>query len=235
VTYQSCWWADGVQERMPRVRFGQVHVVNNLFTCSGNNYCVRAGFEADLLVEGNVFRGVSTPIDLYRADYTAVTSRDNLCLGCTGNLSGSGTAFTPPYVLDVVPSGAVEGQVREKAGATLGDPECSTYLPPWVPPVPTAAPGPRGVLAASGAYPNPAGPGEEVRVDLQAEGAREVGWVVYTVSGRWVASGSLWLERRAIARWDLRDVRGRKVANGCYLWRLDDGGSNVVRKVVVLR
>ncbi|HPD18903.1 MAG TPA: pectate lyase, partial [Candidatus Goldiibacteriota bacterium] len=47
VTFIHTWWADGVIERMPRVRFGQVHVVNNLFTSSGNSYCVRAGIEAD--------------------------------------------------------------------------------------------------------------------------------------------------------------------------------------------
>ena len=49
------WWGEGVDQRMPRVRFGQVHVVNNYYNSSGNSYCVGAGFESDLLVENNVF------------------------------------------------------------------------------------------------------------------------------------------------------------------------------------
>ena len=48
---------------MPRVRFGQVHVFNNLFAAPGNNYCVRAARGARLLVEGNTFEGVRSPRD----------------------------------------------------------------------------------------------------------------------------------------------------------------------------
>ena len=49
VTYHHDWWADNVDERMPRVRYGQVHLLNNLYTASGNNYCVGLGFFAPLL------------------------------------------------------------------------------------------------------------------------------------------------------------------------------------------
>jgi len=124
VTFQYCWWADGVLERMPRVRFGQVHVVNSLYSCAGNNQCIRAAYKADLLVESNVFTGVRLPIDLYNNDFTAVTSRNNIFTNCTGNTAGSGTAFTPPYSLVIDAASTVESQVRAKAGATLTDIQC---------------------------------------------------------------------------------------------------------------
>ena len=113
------WWAEGVKERMPRVRYGQVHVVNNLFSSAGNNHCVRAGIEADIRVEYNIFRDVRTPIDLYEYNFTAVTAANNSFINVTGNTSGSGTAFTPPYSVSIIPLDSLENYIRTYAGATL--------------------------------------------------------------------------------------------------------------------
>ena len=115
------WWDDGVVERMPRVRFGQIHVVNNLFSSGNSNYCVRAGVEADILVEANAFVGVNDPLDIYDSNVN-VTMKDNLFSGCSGNTSGQGTSFTPPYTMPVADASTVESAVRSCAGATLGDP-----------------------------------------------------------------------------------------------------------------
>ena len=40
---------------MPRSRDGKIHVVNNLFTAPGNNYCTNSGNMSSLLVENNVY------------------------------------------------------------------------------------------------------------------------------------------------------------------------------------
>jgi uncharacterized repeat protein (TIGR02543 family) len=125
ITFLGNWWAAGCKERMPRVRFGQVHVVNNYFNSVGNNHCVRAGIEANLLVEGNYFESVSTPVDLFENNFTAVTVRNNTFVSVTGNTLGSGTAFTPPYALTVQPSANVKALVTDPstgAGATLSSP-----------------------------------------------------------------------------------------------------------------
>lgn len=124
VTMMYNWWTSGCVERMPRVRFGQVHVVNNLFDSPQADYCVRAGIEADILVESNYFDGVNDPIDLYENNFTAVTSRNNVFNNTTGNTTGSGTSFTPPYSLTISPAANVKAAVTAScgAGATLPSP-----------------------------------------------------------------------------------------------------------------
>jgi len=119
ITLQNCWWAQGCVARMPRVRFGQVHVVNNLFNSTVASQCVMAGFEADLLVESNVFENVNRPIDKMDGTYTAITARDNVFTSTTGNITGDGTAFTPPYNLTITPVANVKAAVMAGAGATL--------------------------------------------------------------------------------------------------------------------
>jgi pectate lyase len=134
VTLHHNWWSDGVKERMPRVRFGQVHVANNLFNSSAASHCVRAGIEADLLIEGNAFIGVGKPIDLYEDNFKAVTARNNLFTNTSGNTAGKNTAFTPPYTLTLDPASAVEAKIKGQAsgfsaaGATLPDPRITTAV-----------------------------------------------------------------------------------------------------------
>lgn len=95
VTMHHNWWADNVHERMPRARFGEVHVYNNYYTALGNNYCIRSGFEASVLVEGNFFRSVSDPMVL---DQTGrILHRDNVFESARGRRSTTDSAFEPPY------------------------------------------------------------------------------------------------------------------------------------------
>jgi pectate lyase len=119
VTLQHCWWAQGCVARMPRVRFGKVHVVNNLFNSTVASQCVMAGFEADLLVESNVFENVNRPIDKMDNTFTAITARDNVFNNTSGNITGSGTSFTPPYALTISQAADVKSEVMAGAGATL--------------------------------------------------------------------------------------------------------------------
>lgn len=58
VTWHHNWWADGVVERQPRVRYGRNHLFNNYYSSSNSNYCVRAGIQARVLLQGNYFDGV---------------------------------------------------------------------------------------------------------------------------------------------------------------------------------
>ncbi len=113
VTFHHDWWADRVSERMPRVRYGQVHVFDNLFTAAGNNYCIRAGVEASVLAENNVFLDVNDPFDIAEGN---VLSRNNLFSGTSGNSNGTGKAFSPPYGYALEPVTSVEATVKAGAG-----------------------------------------------------------------------------------------------------------------------
>ena len=153
VTMMYNWYGAGVKERMPRVRYGQIHMVNNYFNSTGNSHCVRAGREANIRVESNYFESVRTPIDLYQNDFTAVTAVNNTFISTTGNTAGSGTAFTPPYTLTVTPSANVKSLVLGGAGATLTSPtSCGGTAPVTYTLTASASPAAGGTVSGAGTY-----------------------------------------------------------------------------------
>ncbi|WP_104981451.1 pectate lyase family protein [Sorangium cellulosum] len=110
VTYHHTWWAEGVTERMPRVRFGEVHVFNNYYSAAGNNYAIGGGLQARLRIENNYFDGVKDPHVFYEAEPTAqIVASGNAYIGLadtTRKESGQGSAFTPPYTAALDPADA---------------------------------------------------------------------------------------------------------------------------------
>ncbi len=118
VTFHHNWWAERVHERMPRVRFGKVHVFDNYYSSTGNNYVIRAGFEADLFVENNYFDGVSTPHEINEDDGgpAKLTARGNDYVDTSGAEDQTGTAFEPPYAYDPDAADAVKDIVMNGAG-----------------------------------------------------------------------------------------------------------------------
>lgn len=102
VTLHHCWFDGyperGIHQRMPRVRFGDVHLLNNFFDDIAS-YCVAARFESDLVVENNYFRNSKHPhniedkgLGLEDPDLVAV---GNIYDNCSGSRVSGGTAFRP--------------------------------------------------------------------------------------------------------------------------------------------
>jgi pectate lyase len=127
VTMHHVWWADSIFERMPRVRYGKVHVYNSLFTSKQANYCVRVAYKANLLVEGNAFVGTHNPIQYYSVDSVkyppgVATMRNNLFLNSDGDTAGDGHGFTPPYPYSLEDASAIQAELSNPntgAGATI--------------------------------------------------------------------------------------------------------------------
>lgn len=119
VTYHHNWWAENIRERMPRVRYGQVHVFNSLYSASGDNYCIGVGVFANVLTEANVFVGVRDPIESasYSNDQSVVVSHDNLYVDTGGANGDRGSdVFTPPYAYALDPVRGVQAQIENGAG-----------------------------------------------------------------------------------------------------------------------
>jgi pectate lyase len=122
ITWHHNWWADNAVERMPRVRYGQNHVFNNLYTAAHDDYCVRAGMDAQLLVENNAFIGVGNPQQFNStADQgtSFITANNNLYTNTSGSRAtgGGGTAFTmAPYTYTLDDASTVQAAVMAGAG-----------------------------------------------------------------------------------------------------------------------
>jgi pectate lyase len=115
VTWHHCWWADNVQERMPRSRFGDVHVFSSYYSARRNSYCIRAGVETRILAEGNYFDHVSDPFDI-ESTTGIIESRGNQFDGTSNSGVMSTTAFTPPYAYTVDAVASVPCAVSQGAG-----------------------------------------------------------------------------------------------------------------------
>lgn len=96
VTWHHDWWAENVNQRMPRTRAGKIHLFNNLFTSTGNSVCTNAGYMANLLVENSIYTGVRGPLQV-DAD-GSMLARGNVFTGTSGGTTtATGPGFTPPY------------------------------------------------------------------------------------------------------------------------------------------
>lgn len=126
VTFYKVWWADKIQQRQPRVRNGQVHVLNNLYTSQDADYGIAPGVHANIRAEKNIFIDIPEALNatFYNSSDDAVLEEvGNVFKGTTtGKVGKMGTrpAFTPPYPYTAdTPDDAMEASIRAGAGATL--------------------------------------------------------------------------------------------------------------------
>lgn len=65
VTFACNMWGEGCDVRMPAVRWGKIHLLNNYYNCAGNAYsAITAARGAEILIEGNYFeKGVNNILD----------------------------------------------------------------------------------------------------------------------------------------------------------------------------
>lgn len=136
VTFHHNWWVENVRERMPSVRWGTVHLYNNYYSSTGNNYCIRTRLNAQTRIENNVFEGVRNPWEVYLTDLTnavgKICATNNLQLNTVWSQSttntkkglsivlitpGTDEVFTPPYRYTPDAADKVKAAVMSGAGA----------------------------------------------------------------------------------------------------------------------
>jgi pectate lyase len=124
-------WFTGVAQRQPRCRYGDIHVVNNLFSKDGltSDYGISAGKDCKIVTEANHFIEINSPIYMSHASGSAGNELrgDNLFEKTSGSMTGYGTAFDPPYKYQhvLVKAAEVKAKLDKRVGATLQSPnEC---------------------------------------------------------------------------------------------------------------
>ncbi len=130
-TFACCWWDEGCRERMPRIRFGKVHILNCLYSSTLANYCVGVGYRSNVYIEKCAFtssKAKATPWKNYatKSGYTDynVTVVGNLGATDAQKRSGNIDYFIPSsqYTYDALGASEVEAAVSDPstgAGATL--------------------------------------------------------------------------------------------------------------------
>jgi pectate lyase/pectin methylesterase-like acyl-CoA thioesterase len=121
----------GITQRVPRVRFGQVHVFNNYFVGSKtaspypHSYSIGAGKQANILSHANLFAvdgavGCDSVVTYPSSDRTGVFQDSGSLLNgaalgtCT---VAAGTPFVPPYAFKPRPAALVKANNLALAGA----------------------------------------------------------------------------------------------------------------------
>lgn len=120
VTFHHNWWSTLCIERMPRVRFGQVHVYNNYYGCTGNNYCIRAALESQILAESNYFDNVNTAWEYYTLSGQTpgkIRAVGNVFVNTAVPAGGNDSVFAPPYSYTLDTASNVKSIVLAGAGA----------------------------------------------------------------------------------------------------------------------
>jgi pectate lyase len=112
-TFHHVWWADNVNQRMPRVRFGQVQIFNSLYTATGDSACIEVGVSCNIRSENNVFQGVRNAVDSTHSNTASIIQS----IGNQGSSTNIGAAaFTPPYAYTLDPTASVAAAVMAGAG-----------------------------------------------------------------------------------------------------------------------
>lgn len=122
VTMHHNHWGEHVRERMPRARYGDIHVFNSYFDAPGSNYAIRAAIGAEVLIENNHFENVDDPYEKFNPSsgpLPLVEASGNLFVNTTGDTDAGDDVFDPAYEYTLVAASNVKSMVL--AGAGVGN------------------------------------------------------------------------------------------------------------------
>jgi len=115
VTMHHNWYSTLCKERMPRVRFGQVHVYNNYYGAAGSNYNVGIGNDSQVLLETSYFDSQAMPWKNYSSSGHQGRihwNSGNVFVNTTiPTWAPNSTVFRPPYSYTLTPGNEVKSVV----------------------------------------------------------------------------------------------------------------------------
>ena len=128
-TFANCWWDNGCKERMPRVRYGKVHILNCLYSsnaATNTGYCIGGGYKSNVYSEKCAFisQKYAWKNQATKTNYMDYNITFTDCLG-QGNFQdryGSNDYFVPSYTYDSYSKDNVQSVVSNSdngAGPTL--------------------------------------------------------------------------------------------------------------------
>jgi pectate lyase len=126
VTLHHNWIADLVQDRAPRVRFGQVHIFNNYYAATSNNICIGLGVSSQVLLESSYFDGIKRPWKSRSEDGTTagrLQCNDDMVYTFGPKIQMGKIApvdFKPPYAYKLDAAKDVKDIVLNNAGVGKG-------------------------------------------------------------------------------------------------------------------
>lgn len=123
VTMHHNWYHNGVNQRMPRVRFGHVHLYNNYYGSNNDSYCVGVGNESHILIENNCFENQGTLWSDARNSTSVayqLTWRGNVLINSSYPTWAVNTSspFSRPYSHTMHSGSAIKSAVMQGAGNT---------------------------------------------------------------------------------------------------------------------
>ena len=120
-TFAFNWWGPGCVQRMPMIRVGKIHMLNNYFSSTTATNCINPRKNSEVLIEGNYFeKGVRRYYS--QNDAISVTWADSNHaeeVNKAGQPTSIGSPVAVPYHYSVAPYADVPTAVKTKAGATL--------------------------------------------------------------------------------------------------------------------
>lgn len=121
VTMHHNWYDANVRGRMPRVRYGNVHIYNNYYNNSGNIYCIGVGHESKIRVENAHFDNVNEPWTEMDANPGEIGWAGLKFEGCSQPSLNSNKfpVFELPYKYILHPVDSVKNLVKKGAGNVL--------------------------------------------------------------------------------------------------------------------
>lgn len=117
ISYMNSWWGDRVNQRMPRGRFGKVHLLNNYFSSGDSGQIIHGpGVQASYIIEGNYYEVPSGTQSIRTYDSSATVRAVNNSGTASGMNQTIGSVFSIPYSFTAIASSQVKARVTASSG-----------------------------------------------------------------------------------------------------------------------